>query len=242
MLYTMDVGGSGGTLVGETDTWNLNAMATNSLGEIYVARNESPPNEGLFKLDPLTGQATRVADIGPFSYMNSIRAMAFSPADVLYVSNMEGPAMLYTVDVATGAIDKIGTGSIRDIQGMDFSPSGVLYGYSLDEGLITIDPATGASTDVNSSVGATISAQTIAFAPDGKLYAASGSLYELSVDTGQATYIGAGLGVRGMDFVSTSVPEPSSLAALLGIASIGLLGCAWRRRRSGRRSPAPSPS
>ena len=163
---------------------------------------------------------------------------AVSPQNVLYAVNNTGPAGqtdthdLYTIDVSSGVGTHIGVTGIG-VQGLDFSPTGVLYGWDIFTGLVTIDAATGAATDVNPAVGGlSYPIQTIGFAPDGTLYGAFNSLFTMAFATGIPTLVGAGgySDVRGIEFLA--VPEPGSVALLaLGLLVIVLTTRDMRNKR-----------
>jgi hypothetical protein len=160
----------------------------------------------LITIDPATGKGTQVAILDFPVYPASVRALAFSPGGVLYAVNCRPgaglqPHDLYTINVATGVGTLIGhTGD--GVQGLAFSPGGVLYGWDVVLGLVTINTATGAATDVNPAIGGTGDIQSIIFGPDGKLYGGCNALYIIDPTTGAYTLVGSGgySDVRGLEF------------------------------------------
>src|SRR5438093_1522828 len=76
------------------------------------------------------------------------------------------PDDLYVIDLANETTTRIGSMGFLGVQGLDYSPSGLLYAWDVSEGLLIVNPITGAATDVNSSVGGTGAIQSIVFAPD----------------------------------------------------------------------------
>ena len=228
-VYSIDEATGGCGFVGNVDFIQSNSMAQNAAGTLYSTGDS---NSALITIDPSSGDGTQVAPLPG----HSIRALAFSPADVLYAAvgcSCDDPNQLYTVNVSTGNMTLVGNIPFLGVQAMTFSPGGVLYGFDVGlsgAGLIVIDPSTGAAVDVNSSVGGDgTQVQTIAFSPNGGLYGARDSLYAIDVSTGVLSFIGNGpySDIRGMEFAV--VPEPGT--GLLVVA--GLLGLAgWRRARA----------
>ena len=220
-----------GTTVGLSGFFGLNSLAIDNVGTLYSATDHidaTPPLLRLVKINPTTGAGTAGAILDFGAVQPAVRALAFSPQDVLYAINNTGPPGqtvthdLYTIDVNSGTGTFIGVTGIG-IQGLDFSPSGVLYGWDIFLGLVTIDPATGVATDVNPAVGGlSFPIQTIAFSPNGVLYGAYNSLFTIDISTGIPTPVGSGgyTDVRGIEFLA--VPEPGS-AALLALALLALL-------------------
>jgi hypothetical protein len=213
------------TLVGLSGFSRLNSMARNRQGTIYSASSNK-----LITINPVTGEGTNIATLSA-----DIRGMGFSAADVLYGIKEGRPDYLVTINTGSGAVSLVGNTGLWGIQALEFSPAGILYGWdvgsgylSSGHGLVTIDPATGVSTPVSSTIG-TIDVQTLAFGNNSELYGAGkGAFYSIDVGTGAATLIGTGnyLDLRGIAFFP--VPEPSTLA-LLCIGGIGLIAWSWRR-------------
>ena len=200
-----------------------NAMAKNSAGVLYIAGGGGAST--LDTINPTTGAITT----GPVITLSlpspvSIRSMAFNAAGVLYAVNNPDPFNvpipyhLYTINTSTG-VGTFVANVPAAIQGMTFSPSGTLYGWDVTNhptapGLVTIDPATGAVTDVNPAVGGNaFQVQTLAFSPAGVLYGAASSLYTIDTATGVLTLIGAfaqqNADIRGMEFVTAAPPSPA---------------------------------
>lgn len=222
---------------------NLNAMAKDASGTIYVAG--TAVNE-LGTLNPATGAYTAGPIINLGGTTVAIRALAFSPSGMLYAINNPLSAttsQLYIVDTTTGVGTLVGTVP-GAIQAMEFSPAGTLYGWEvlaisgsgIGLGLVVINPATAALTDVNPAVNGTLNeVQTIAFSPSGDAYGARSNLYTIDLATGALTFVAAIAiapphnDIRGMEFIAGLPPmgpgvslSPTSLAfgsQLLGTTS-----------------------
>jgi hypothetical protein len=122
-------------------------------------------------------------------------------APILYAHDRTN--RLYTVDVATGQTNIIGT-----INGLDprrvltdiaFAPDGRLYGIDGNpqpSSLYLIDPVTAQATRIGAmgAVGAAVNA--LVFSPSGTLFAAGTELYSIDINTGTGTVIGNGLGLQ----------------------------------------------
>jgi hypothetical protein len=200
------------------------SMAKNSSGVIYIAGSTATPTQ-LKTVDPVTG----IISPGPvlnlpadFSY--SIRGLAFDSADVLYAVNNGNvtntpPYKLYTINPATGQGTFIGLVN-GVVQGLEFGPTGTLYGWEVGSGtglgLVTINPATGAITDVNPLIGGTSAeVQTLAVSAGGTLYGANSSLYTVNVTTGALTLVAAmnpAISIQGMAFVSAAPPAAPAVS------------------------------
>jgi hypothetical protein len=135
--------------------------------------------------------------------------------------------VLYDVNVVTGAATNprpVGTGA-NSLVGITFAPSGALYGLTTFVGsppnsLITIHPATGASSSIGFTTLA-VSEGDLAFDPtSGMLYGidfAIGSerqLFTISVATGAATIVGTLGTLGGNDFSSLTFAPDGTLYVL----------------------------
>jgi hypothetical protein len=159
-VYTINEATGAATLLQNNPAFAANAMTRTSTGIYYVAGGLG--NGGLNTVNPVTGQVTAGPNITP---NDDVRGLAASPTDVIYATIASGgiTANLHTINAATGATTLIGPVGV--MQALTFSSAGTLYGWSNVVGLVTIDPATAAVTDVNPAVGSDDNIQTLASRP-----------------------------------------------------------------------------
>jgi len=162
-LVTIDPANGRVTVVGPFNAGNagitpatMGDLAFDSAGNLYGIGTVGGPQ--LYRINPITGQATVVGSTGLTSTEGG--ALAVSPAGVFYGN--ASSARYGTYDSTTGAFTLI-TNPVEPVGGafasFDFSPNGVLYGLDLGPNttgkpthLTTIDPATGTVTVLGPSV------------------------------------------------------------------------------------------
>jgi hypothetical protein len=226
---TVSVLASSGTL------W-MNSLARDNQGWFWTAAPSTNPavplNERyLIRINPITGQTTTGPKLNPTPNSSAdYDALAFSPDGTLY--GMDPGDRLVTINMTTGNATYIGRvgvpGNPMGIQGMTFTPDGKLYGYGVDlrGGFVRINPAD-ATWEYLSNIPRDV--QALTSAPNGDLYGARYELFRVNKTNGNLTTLMFGLGdVRGIDFVTTLVPEPASLASASFLAVCAIF--AFRRR------------
>jgi hypothetical protein len=194
-LYRIDDGVA--SLVGAVGFHDLSSLAADSAGTLFTAESDSGVSaRRLLQVDPTTGAGTVVAVMTNPETLN-FRALAFSPADVLYGVNAVDDA-LYTIELDSGEATRVGPTSLANVQAMDFTEAGQLYVWNMDNsffahqpGLNSLHPATGDATEENSTIG-TQPIASIATLPGDAAFAAVDETRLLSVDrlSGEATVIG----------------------------------------------------
>jgi len=196
--YRIDPATGDGESVGSPGNPQLNSLARDLNGDFFSVDTDG----NLVQLDPATGAATVVTALDFGGSAPTVPALAFSPAGTLFAISREFPDTLYTVNRGTGEGTLVGPLGGFTVQGLAFSPAGVLFGWDIGSGLVTINVATGAATDVNPDEGATASLQCLAFSPEGVLYGAQYGLFTIDPATGVSTAVGGGnlFDIRGMDF------------------------------------------
>jgi len=130
------------------------------------------------------------------------------------------PNQLLRIDLATGDIQPLGQLPLIDIEGLALSREGMLYG--VDDGtksLVRIDPNNGAM-DTIGNLGFPQTERRdfgLSFACDGRLLLVAeqtGSLYQVDLDSGQATVIGTSGGLAApMTALAVRQQEVFGLAA-----------------------------
>jgi len=245
-VYRIDESSGAGLLVGPTGFPRLNSAARDAAGTMFsVTGGNVPAGSGpdtLITVNTMTGAGTAGPVLNFANVDEDIKGLAFSPGGTLYaIHNGGGPGVinqpddLYIINPVTGAETLVGSTGFPGVQGLAFSPGGTLYAWDagstgVGAGLLTVNTATGAATDVNPAVDGTPMIQTLDFAPDGTLYGARSDLYTIDVNTGVTTLIGSGAytDVRGIVYVpDAEIPEPATAALTL----IALSGLALRIRR-----------
>ena len=152
----------------------------------------------------------------------------------LYVTDSQNK-QVFRFDGRTGASLGAFTsgGDLQNPFGLDFGPDGNLYVTSRDNHeILRYNGTTGAYVGVFASGAGLSFPDYEAFGPDGNLYVADFGAYQISRFNG---HTGAyDLFVDGfagpLAFAPAAVPEPGSVATLLGMSVVGV-GCLWRRRR-----------
>lgn len=213
---------------------SYHALAQDSHGDLYAGYFVTTDSNGrVARINPVTGAPLAVFNaVTPGG--GGIRGLAFDQADRLFaVVNRDDssgsptlPDDLYEINLAAQTTSLIGSMGRLGVQGFDAAPSGDLFAWDVSAGLLRVDPATGATVDVNPAIGGTASIQSIVFAPDGRLFGARDALFSINPSTGAFTQIGPGGGpdLRGIEWV---VPEPSS--TFLATIAIGILRMVRRR-------------
>ncbi len=195
-----------------TDFCSGAAWASNGLlyGTGYTA---SPPSQ-IFTIDTTTGNRTV---IGPMTgALGSCTGLAFDwTTNTMYATTYSTNTYLWTVNLTTGAVTQVGTGTITGLV-IDIAcdPTGQLYGVEIStDNLISIDKTTGVATTIGPLGLAANYAQGMSCdQTDGTLYWASygttGELRSINKTTGTSTVIGT-FGVEVDGFAIPGGPGPN---------------------------------
>jgi hypothetical protein len=206
LIYRLDAETGDPQVLGAAGFGGLNALARHPDGTFYSVDAAG----ALLTIDPDTGAGTPVTTINLGGLAVNMPGLAFTPGGALYAINNGFPEdELYVIDVGTGTGLLVGPTGRTTLQALTFGPDGTLYGWDVSTGvaggLYTLDPVTGAATDVNPAVGADEDIQCLTFAPNGALYGANREIYTIDPATGELTLVVAmgGVDIRGMEFLAT---------------------------------------
>ena len=187
--------------IGPTGAFGCAALARSTNGTYYSFCGQGlgkPGPQQLATIDPATGHASILGH--PIQGLQ-IMGMTFGPDGRLYTVGDANPASptfnsLYTVDVTTGAVTRIGsTGAPSFFHDFAIDPGGTMYGSSADA-LYTIDLKSGTATKVADFVGGGM-IMGLSFNTDGtRLYATDwkepiSDVYLVDVHSGFVTPLGA---------------------------------------------------
>lgn len=185
--YTGAVTSLGAGLFGQ------NAIARDGLGGlIATTRTQALPYVyDLTRIDPATLAVTPL-----LASSVDVRAFASTGNPVLYAvvnaptGTADSFALVDTLTLTTTIVGPTGFGTIQALALKD----GTLYAWDLNLGLLTIDPTTGAATDLFPTTGAGgANLQWLAVRGDGALVGGNQTLYSVDLTTGVAAVIAGGL-------------------------------------------------
>jgi hypothetical protein len=173
----------------------------NADDNLYGATGSSKTPSSLYTIDPATGAATQVGEIG----FNHVVSIDFHPiTGVLYGISNSGPdRSLITIDPATGAGTLVAhisppiNSTAFNSPDMSFDTAGTLYTWSepgIDR-LTTVDLTTGAATHIGPSplgtfsLGLDIDSTDTIYIKNG-----DGRVYTVNAGTGATTLVAEGIG------------------------------------------------
>ena len=200
-IYTIDSSTGRGQLLNGTRHYpDTSCMDKNAGGVMH-----STSGTTLITIDEFTGYATPLATIG----IDYVRGLAFAPDGTLYAIDDGGIAMpdiLYTIDPMTGATSPIAATAHARIQGFAIDQSGAAFAWDTESGLLSVDLATGVTTDVNGQMDGTRDIGALTFSVDGQLYGCGYMLFTLDRTSGARTIVGWGgyMDIRGLAFIGAS--------------------------------------
>ncbi|HRF58689.1 MAG TPA: hypothetical protein PLH94_02105 [Fimbriimonadaceae bacterium] len=171
-----------------------NSMTMGGDGRLYIGT--IGPTIGVFDLNTNT-----ISPSWTFAGRDW-RGLAWLGNDLYGISDAAPSDTLWRINPIFGTSTLVGNTGFALIQSLTTSPDGTMYAYDLGAGLLTVNPLTGAATDVNPGVGAVL-IQGLEFGLLDRLYGARDDLYTLNTPTGLSTLIGgAGYSdLRGLGYV-----------------------------------------
>lgn len=233
-VYRIDGVTGAVTLIGDASATNsaLNSLARAADGRYYtILREHTAGPSSLVRFTVDASLQFSSENLGTID-LNDIRSMAALNDGTFLVSGATGafgenpgyyrlnPATLTSTLVAA-------TPLLR--QGLGQDSAGRVYVWETDTGLSEVDPATGATTDINPSVGGQmIFPQSLAFGPDGSIYLAEQTkMWRVNPATGVAAFMfnfngHANPDIRGVEWV----PGPG----VVGVAGAWVIVGGRRRR------------
>jgi hypothetical protein len=224
-LYGICAADGSGNLIGSSGLSGVSAMARRLDWLLYVATSNGGPSSSIYLVDVFDAEATFVTSVP----LGNIRALAFRTSNELFAIDdplpAGGPDELHTIDLAAGTATLVGPIGFSGVEALAYDWT-TFYGWDIGDGsgngagLITIDPSTGAGTDVNPAVGGSRDdVQSLGYSSwHNLLYGAWDKLYLIDRATGEIHGIGAGdgWGLTGLDSVSldwiiSCTAKPTSL-------------------------------
>jgi hypothetical protein len=238
-LYTINTATGAAALVGATGFSHVVSIDFHpTTGVLYGISNEDGQgNNSLITIDPATGAATFVANVGGDNWPD----IGFDSNGTLYSWSESSPDRLNTINITNGVATEIGPNNLSTSNlGLDVDSLDNVYIKNDDGDIYTIDTGTGAETFVVNIGGDFQNA--LAFDMNDILYTldrtgTDADLYTIDLITGNTTLIGgtgdqrmAALAFRPM---AVQISEPGTLAIIgFGLAAFGFSRGFTRRRRA----------
>lgn len=243
-LYTIDTTTGTATLVGAIGFSHITGLSFDpTTGILYGHQSDLFGSNGtnLITINPVTGAGTLVGSTGiqvpDMSFRNDGTLFAWSESD-----NDSQVDDLFSINKVTATATFVGesnTGTSNT--GLAFRPDGTLFLKPSNQ-LFTLDPITGAATNVGSitvDTGESLN-NALAFDSNSQGYSLNrldGSSFLYSVDVGALTATEIGdMGVGNMAALAfgVAVPEPATVALISGVALAGV-AVGYRKLRKHRR-------
>jgi hypothetical protein len=207
----------------------------------------------LVSINPATARVTVIGsyNAGPVNGSGTPSTMsdlAFNASGQLFGVGSIGGPNVYAIDVLTGAATLVGSnGPLTSTTGggLTISPAGVVYGTPTTSRFGTYNSTTGAYTNIGTPsffpAGAG-SYSALAFDGTGTLFGLNtgptpaggvAPTHIVTIDPATATVTDIGPSVDSLDaiaFAPAAVPEPGTLALLVGPVAVGLIKAARRRK------------
>ncbi len=181
---------SGATVPVGSGLAGLNCLARSASGTYWSVQRLSSTSFALVTVDPNTGAGTF------FSGCYDIRGLSQGPGGDLYgVRDGASSDLLVRINTSNGLVTTIGACGFTGIQGLA-THQGVLYAWDVFDGLLVVNPTTGAATDPFPGGVVPPYLQSLCSHPDGRLLVGGGdsagvdSLYVVDVATGATTLLG----------------------------------------------------
>jgi hypothetical protein len=207
-------------------------------GKLYGSTGNSTAGveARLVAINPASALVTEIGsyNAGPISSTGTPATMAdlsFDLAGNLYGVGSIGGPQLYSINTSTGQATVIGGTGLTSTSGggLGISPGGVFYGTPTSSRYGTYDTGTGAFTNIVSPTRPVGGAYAALSFDGGTLYgldlgpSSSGYPTELVTINSSGTVTDVAGSVVKLDAIAFYVPEPGTLAMMLGVAAIGLL-------------------
>jgi hypothetical protein len=231
------------TLPGLSVTRSLGMAAQPGTGTLYAIIQtdaDSTTNRRLVTIDPTTGVATNVGNMG-----NAFASMAFRADGTLWAVTGENgatPETLFTISTVNGsATQQFALGNGADGETISFHANGLLYHSTGNTTALfeSVNVDTQAVTPIGQ---ATTEMFAMGYLPTtGQLLGSDidSQLFSIDIATGARTPIGSmsdqipGADNRALAFVA-AVPEPTTVGLLAG-GAVAALGFRYGKRRFNRR-------
>jgi len=219
--------------------YSVTGLAFDPLNGVLYGSTGGVSGHSLLTINPASGL---VNVVGSFNAGTATMTdLTFDSSGHLYGIGSSGGANLYSINLSTGQATKIGTSGVSFTEGggLAISSSGVFYGAPIPGEYGTYDPTTGVYTHITTpATPAGASGDYSALAFNGSvLYgdnlipgATQGLSHLVTIDAATGSVTDIGVSVTHLDAIAFQVvPEPSTMALLLGAGAVALL--ANKRRK-----------
>jgi Repeat of unknown function (DUF6923) len=223
--------------------YSVTGLAFDPLSGVLYGSTGGASGTDLLTINPLTGLVTVIGSFNVSGHSGATMTdLAFDQSGNLYGIGSSGGANLYSINLSTGQATEIGSGSgvsFTEGGGLAISSGDIFYAAPVPSDYGTYDSTTGAYTQIAAPATPAGGGSYAALAFDGStLYGdnlvpgpTGGATHLVTIDptTGNVTDLGAS--VIHLDAIAFQpVPEPTTMALLLGAGAMTLLPITRRKK------------